>query len=128
VINKTKKMANLVEEVQNELTFKGAFVDSLVRTNSQIRKDRAIAIAEEAEMKYRRMVDDLRLKLKSLKRSRENMLDLSPETKGSLILASDFVADDFIAKDLELGLAIRETEIKLEIAETQYQRLFTNGE
>ena len=37
----------------------GAFVDSLVRNNKQIKKDRAIAIAESLHMKYKRKVEDL---------------------------------------------------------------------
>ena len=104
--------------------FKGAFVTSLQRNNKQIKSDRALAIAEDAEMKYKRKVEDLRLEIKKLKRERANLLDLSPADKTTLILASDFKSDQFVATDIDLGLKIRQLEITLEIAEKQYNYLF----
>lgn len=95
---------------------KGAFVGSLVRNNKKIREDRAIAIAEAAEMLYKRTVEDLGLNIKQLRREREAMLDLSPTTADSLVLASDFDAAKFVDKDIKVGIAIRELEIKIEIA------------
>ena len=103
---------------------KGAFVGSLVRNNKKIREDRAIAIAESAEMLYKRTVEDTELEIKQLKRDREAMLDLSPTDAQSLVLASDFNAQNFVEKDIKLGLAIRNLEIKLEIAKSRYVHLF----
>lgn len=105
---------------------KGAFVDSLVRNNKKIREDRAIAIAEAAQMIYKREVEDTELKIKQLKREREAMLDLSPTTADSLVLASDFDAKTFVNKDIQLGVQIRNLEITLEIAKTRYSHLFEN--
>ncbi len=107
-------------------TMKGAFVGSLVRNNKKIREDRAIAIAEAAQMLYKREVEDTELKIKQLRREREAMLDLSPTTADSLVLASDFDAKDFVEKDIKLGVTIRNEEIKLEIAKTRYSHLFEN--
>lgn len=104
---------------------KGAFMTSLVRSNSKIRKDRALAIAEAAEMIYKREVEDLGVRIKQLKRERDNMLDLSPENAQSLVLASDFDAKAFVNKDIELGVQLRNLEIKLEIATNRYKQLFT---
>ena len=53
------------------------------------------------------------------------MLDLSPTTADSLVLASDFDSKAFVAKDIELGVKIRNLEIKLEIASNRYADLFT---
>ena len=106
---------------------KGAFVGSLVRNNKKIREDRAIAIAEAAQMLYKREVEDTELKIKQLKREREQMLDLSPTTAESLVLASDFDAKDFVKKDIELGVKIRNLEITLEIASKRYTHLFEEG-
>lgn len=103
---------------------KGAFVGSLVRNNKKIREDRAIAIAEAAQMLYKREVEDTELKIKQLKRDREAMLDLSPTTADSLVLASDFDAKQFVERDIEMGVAIRQLEIKLEIAKDRYTHLF----
>jgi hypothetical protein len=102
----------------------GAFLASLKRNNKQIRSDRATAIAEDAQIMYRRMVEDLEVRIKRMKRDRENMLDLSPENAMSLKLASDFDADSYVQKDIELGVNIRNAEIKLEIARKQYGYLF----
>ena len=103
---------------------KGAFVGSLVRNNKKIREDRAMAIAESAEMLYKREVEDTELKIKQLKRDREAMLDLSPTDAQSLVLASDFDAKQFVTKDIQIGIEIRNLEITLEIAAARYNHLF----
>jgi len=106
----------------------GAFVESLKRNNRKIREDRAIAIAEEAQLNYKREVEDLSIKIKLIKREREAMLDLSPTTADSLILASDFDAKAFVSKDISLGVQIRELEIKAGIALERYKTLFLKPE
>ena len=102
----------------------GAFVDSLKRNNKQIRSDRADAIAEDAQVIFRRAVEDLQISIGKMKRERENTLDLSPEHAQSLILASDFNAQEYCSRDIELGVKIRNAEIKLEIAQNRYNYLF----
>ena len=104
---------------------KGVFITSLQRNNKKIRDDRAIAIAEDAGLLYKREVEDLQIQIKRLIREREGMLDLSPTTADSLVLASDFDSAAFVAKDIELGVKIRNLEIKLEIADRRYKELFT---
>jgi hypothetical protein len=103
---------------------KGAFIESLKRNNRQIRNDRAEAIAEDAFIMYRRQVEDLEVKIKRMKRDRENMLDLSPDHAMSLQLASDFDSEAYVQKDIDLGVNIRNAEIKLEIAKKQFNYLF----
>lgn len=115
-------MSEELSPTLNEL--KGAFVGSLVRNNKKIREDRALAIAEKAEMLYKRKVEDTELKIKQLKRDREAMLDLSPTDAQSLVLASDFDENQFVDKDIELGITIRNLEITLEIAKNRYNHLF----
>lgn len=104
---------------------KGTFVASLTRNNSQIKKDRALAIVEDAQMIYKREIEDLETTIKRTKRDRENMLDLSPDSATSLKLASDFDAKAFVQKDIDLGIKIRNMEITLEIATVRYKELFT---
>ncbi len=110
-----------------ELEAKGAFASSLLRNNKQIRADRAAAIVENAELIYKRKVEDLEVTLKQLKRDQENMLDLSPTNAQSLVVASDFKGEVYVAKDLALGIEIRNTEISLEIAKKRYEYLFGGG-
>ena len=102
----------------------GAFREALIRSNKKIRTDRADAIVEDAETIYRRTVEDLRLSIRRMMRERENMLDLSPENATSLVLAADFDAGQYVSKELELGVSIRNSQIKLEIAEERYETLF----
>ena len=107
-----------------EGTVVGAFFSSLKRNNRQIRDDRATAIAEDTELIYKRNIEDLDLSIKKMKREQENMLDLSPTNAQSLVLASDFDSDEYTRKDIELGVKIRNAEIKLEIAQKRYAYLF----
>ena len=107
---------------------KGTFVSSLRRNNKQIRDDRALAIAEDAELIFKREVEDIQTALKVAKRERDGMLDLGGKSTTEIISQSDFAAKEFVAKDLELGLKIRNLEIKLEIASGRYNELFTEKE
>ena len=102
----------------------GAFFESLKRNNKKIREDRAIAIAEDTELLYKRKIEDLELQIRKMKREQENMLDLSPTTADSLVLASDFQADDYVTKDTDLSMKIRNTTIKLKEAKKRYEYLF----
>lgn len=106
---------------------KGAFYSNLSRNNSKIRKDRAIAIAEDAEIRFKRLIEDMKMEKKRLERDRENMLDLSPTNAQSLILASDFNAEAFASKDIEIGVKIRNLEIKIDVAEKRYKVLFQDS-
>ena len=103
---------------------KGKFFDALNRNNKTIKKDRAIAIAEETQTAYKRTVEDLETDIKRKVRERGQMLDLSPTTADSLVLAKDFDASLFVKKDIALGLEIRNLQIRLEIAKSQYNSLF----
>jgi hypothetical protein len=103
---------------------KGAFVGSLKRNNKQIKTDRAVAIAESAEMMYKRTVEDLEVQIKQVRRDRQALLDMSPTNTQSLILASDFDAKVWVQKDISLGVQIRKLEIELEIATDRYNYLF----
>lgn len=102
----------------------GAFVASLKRNNSKIRADRAQAISEDTQMIYKRKIEDLEVSIKRMRREQENMLDLSPTTAESLVLASDFDSSAYTQKDIDLGVKIRNAEITLEIAKARYKYLF----
>lgn len=108
------------ERIENE----GAFASSLKRNNKQIRDDRAKVITEDTEVLYRRQIEDLEHAIKKMQREQENMLDLSPTNATSLVLASDFNSAGYVDKDLELGVKIRNAEIRLEIAKKRYAYLF----
>ena len=111
--------------MEDKTDIKGAFMESLVRTNRDIRRDRAMSIAENAELHFKRDAEDLGIQLTQMKRDRENLLDLSPTNAQNLTMASDFNAKDFVAKYNGLGVKIRELQIKYDIAKESYDRLFT---
>ncbi len=102
----------------------GAFQESLYRNNAKIRKDRADSIIEDAELIYKREIEDLDVEMKRMQREQDNMLDLSPTNAMNLTLASDFNAKDYVGKDLDLGVRIRNLDIKMEIAKKRYTYLF----
>lgn len=103
---------------------KGKFAESLRRNNTKIREDRANSITEDAQLLYKRSIEDMNVTLKKLKRDQENMLDLSPTDANSLKIASDFNSKEFVEKDIEIGVKIRNLQIKLEVAEKRYTELF----
>ena len=114
-----------MEEVQEqELLQEGTFVTSLKRNNTKIKADRAEAIAEDTEMIYRRKIEDMRIRIKRYGRNQDNMLDLSPDNALNLKPAEDHDPDQWIAKDLDLALKIREETIKLDLAIARYTTLF----
>lgn len=103
---------------------KGSFVSSLRRNYKQIRDDRALKIAKTAQTLFKRKVEDLANNIDDLKMDRDNLLDINGTSTTAIISASDFNADDFVEKDLELGLKIRNLEIKYDIALSRYNELF----
>lgn len=113
-----------MDELKTEEKPAGAFFDSLRRNNKQIREDRALAISEDVQLLFRRTVEDIQMRITKMKRERENMLDLSPSNAQSLVLASDFNSEEFVAKDIDLGVKIRNEEIRLEIAQKRFAYLF----
>ena len=106
----------------------GAFFDSLVRTNKAIKGGRAIAIAEDARLIYKRHVEDLETALRRKELDLDNMLDLSPESAFSMKLASDFKAPEWVAKRHQLGVDIRNLKIEVDIARKDFDELFGPGE
>jgi hypothetical protein len=119
-----EKEATGAEVADEEKAPDGAFISSLKRNNKQIRSDRAEAISEDAQLLYKRAVEDLQVKIKRMERDQENMLDMSPDSAMSLKLASDFDAVSYVEKDVSLGVKIRNAKIKLEIAKKRYTYLF----
>lgn len=113
-----------IAEKTDEQPVEGAFLQSLKRNNVKIKADRAEAIGEIAELKYKRMIEDLEVSVKQMKRDQENMLDMSPINAMDLMVASDFNADEYVSKDIKLGVDIRNAEIKLDIAKARYAYLF----
>lgn len=104
---------------------KGAFAGSLLRNASKIKEDRAITIQRNAERFYKRKVEDIEAEIQDLETERASQLDMSPTDINSLVLASDFKAEQFFETDMKLTLKIREAKIRLEEAKDRYNYLFS---
>ncbi len=102
----------------------GALYQSLSRTNAQIRQERGDAIAEDLEMTYKREVEDIEMALKRLERKQVNMFDFSPTNAQSLVMAKELDSQDIKDQDMAIGLQIRNTKIRLDIAKKRYEHLF----
>lgn len=106
----------------------GQFGLVLKRNNKQIRDDRAMSIVEDAQLIYKRKVEDMEMEITRLKRKRENMLDLSPGSSYSLMMADKFDGTKFADEDVNIGVQIRNLEIQIEIARQRYEYLFIGKE
>lgn len=106
-----------------EEDLKPRFIESLQRNNDQIREDRARIIGEDAELIYKRRVEDIKLKIKRLEREQEGLTDVSPLDKNSLTFV-DFQPEAFVQRDIELSLTIRNLNIQLELTRNRFEYLF----
>jgi hypothetical protein len=103
-----------------------AFTKDLMRTFKQLKNSRAESVAEDVEIIYKRKIEDLCHKIRSMDRDRENIiLDLSPVNAfAGNVVPSDFNADAFLSKDIQIGLNRRAAVIELSIVVDRYQALF----
>lgn len=116
------ELENTTTGPETEVT--GLFNESLIRSNKQIKADRAQEITEEVETVYRRKVEDMGLKLKRLKMKQKSALDFSPDSAMSLKPANTIDADVFADEDLKFGREIRDLEILYGLACKRYTQLF----
>ena len=99
------------------------FIASLKRNNDQIREDRAETIGADSELIYKRRIEDIELRIKRLEREQEGLIDISPLDKNSLTFA-DFRPEEFVQKDMELSLTLRNLNIQFEVTKKRYEYLF----
>ena len=97
-----------------------------MRNFKQLKESRAESVAEELEIMYRRKIEDLCHLIRNYDRDRENIiLDLSPvNAMSAAVVPSDFRAEDFMLKDLEIGRNKRDALINLQIMVERYAELF----
>ena len=97
-----------------------------MRNFKQLKESRAESVAEELEIMYRRKIEDLCHLIRNYDRDRENIiLDLSPvNALSGAVVPSDFRAEDFMMKDLEIGRNKRDALINLKIMVERYTVLF----
>lgn len=102
------------------------FTKDLMRNFKQLKESRAESVAEDLEILYKRKIEDLCHKIRSYDRDRENIiLDLSPTSiTAATVVPSDFKPENFLRKDVEIGINRRSAVIELEIVVSRYNELF----
>jgi hypothetical protein len=102
------------------------FTKDLMRNFKQLKESRAESVAEDLEILYKRKIEDLCHKIRSYDRDRENIiLDLSPTSiTSAAVVPSDFKPENFLRKDVEIGINRRSAVIELEIVVSRYNELF----
>lgn len=105
---------------------KGLFYQNLTRDFKKLKADRAESVTEDAEIAYKRRIEDYCRDLREISRRRENlMLELAPTTTfDTSVVPADFNVNTFMTEDEKLGLRNRELLIKLEIMLERYETLF----
>lgn len=102
------------------------FKDSLRRTFKQIRDAAAESVTEDMETTYKRKIEDLALQIRRYDRDRDDLiLSLAPNNAlSTTVVPSDFSAEKFLEKDLEIGRNKRDTLIYLRLMLNRYNDLF----
>lgn len=115
---------NKQQNNSSDLPIKGAFKESLYRGSAKIRRDRADTILEDAQLRYKRKIEDIRQDITRLKRTRDSALDLAPDNALSLMHANNFNPEEFAKGDIETAKTLRNLTIELELAVERYEYLF----
>ena len=105
---------------------KGTFRSDLLRNFKDLKEAKVEGVVEDVETAYRRNIEDLCKNIRRMDRQREDiMLSLAPSSRISTkVIPDEFDADQYLAKDMEIGLSKRNLIIKLEIAVERYVTLF----
>ena len=112
------------DSTEDMKTPEGAFVDSLKRSNKQIKASRAEAIGEAAYIESKRSVEDLQLSVRHMVRELDNMLDMSPDSALNLNPAKDFEAKSFFKDRKDIMKRLRVARIELSLVKEDHKKLF----
>lgn len=104
----------------------GTFLKDLTLNFKALKEARALSVAEDTEICYKRKIEDLCREYNGMRRNRENlMLDLCPTTATSTsVVPADFKPELFLEKDVNIGIEARNIKIRLEILVNRYEELF----
>ncbi|MBR0116676.1 MAG: hypothetical protein IKH02_04160 [Prevotella sp.] len=103
----------------------GILGPTLKQTYKQIKESRIEAMLEDAEMKYRREIEDVCAKIRQCDRDMEDtILDMLPSNAGQGINPSAFDADRLKNTRISTLIIRRENSVKLGILVNDYETLF----
>ena len=112
--------------MEENFSQKGLFFQNLTRDFKKLKLDRAESVTEDAEIAYKRHIEDYCRNLREIQRKVENlMLELAPTTTyDATVVPADFDVVNFMKTDEELGVKARELKIRLEVMLGRYEVLF----
>lgn len=113
----------MVENPTDDAKKGGALWGSISRNIKQIKEGRALSILEDAELAYKRKIENMENALRKLNRKVEDSLDMSPDSTTTLLM-KDFDADAFIEDDAKAAYDIRNSTIQLNECKKRYNTLF----
>lgn len=97
---------------------------SLDRSAKDIKRDRAVDIADDIKISYERTIEDLERDLRKMLRRNKSRFDFSPNNTLSLVIAEDVNGEDVVEQDIKAALEIRNLRVKLNEAKRRYNFLF----
>ena len=101
------------------------FIKKLMSSNDDIKKNRAVIIAETAEAAQYDIVRELERELRDLRSEEMELTDLAPDSELSLLVVKkDFNADNTFRKLQSVRERIDITDVKLKIARNTYNEFF----
>ena len=105
---------------------KGKFLETLTRTNSAIKRDRALSIAQATLINLKRRIEDIDIAIMNLTTKENALIDLSPTDANSLVHSKDFDPQVFVESILQIGLEKRNLTIQKEVLLAKFNELFEN--
>lgn len=102
------------------------FAAYLNQTFKQLREARAKQLIDSTELKYRRTIEDMCIKIQDLDQKTESLLlDLCPHsTMTTQVGPSDYSPEAYVDKDLKIGFDRRQKTVELAVAVDRYEELF----
>lgn len=103
-----------------------SFSSSKKRGNSKIRSDRISSRHDSSKLIYMREIKALEVLVKKLKRELEGVLSSSPAEGQDEAPAINFNSNAYVSKEIELGVKIKNSELKLENAKKRFHFLYND--
>jgi len=103
----------------------GLLFRNLTKSFGEAKRTIAESLNEDFELLYNRKIVDLCKSIRQYDRDRENMMNQLMSTKaGEIVSGADVNIDEFIGKDLQIGINRRNRLLELEIMVERYELLF----
>lgn len=100
------------------------FLESLRRSNEEVRDERSELINSNARLAYIRYIEHLKTELKRLAIEQEELFDFHSIDGNNIVLGTNFNADLLVASDMNIMAKRLNIQIGLDQAEKRFAELF----